>query len=160
VKLRDGFMIAALFVVWNLPGLLLGVPAELAAAGASGGGGEGPDLLNRVFGTLATLGGLWSLVVLILQSAIWGQYLQGGFGAALNVGAVFRRVRHNAGLTIVVGALAIVLSVLAVSGFAILIGGLVTLPYAAFVSAHLFGSYSRLTDEAVVIGHRPAVVPA
>jgi energy-coupling factor transport system substrate-specific component len=159
-KLRDGFMITALFVVWNVPGLLLGVPTELAAAGASGGGGQGPDLLNRAFGALATLGGLWSLVVLILQSAIWGQYLQGGFGAALNAGAVFRRVRYNAGLTIVVGALAIVLSVLAVSGFAILIGGLVTLPYAAFVSAHLFGSYSRLTDEAVAVGQRPAAVPA
>ena len=157
-KLRDGFLITALFLVWNIPGLLLGVPTELVAAGGSGGGG-GSDLLNRAFGALATLGGLWSLLVLILQSAIWGQYLQGGFGAALNVAAVFRRVRYNVGLTIVVGALAIVLSALAVSGFAILIGGLVTLPYAAFVSAHLFGSHSRLTDEAVAVA-RPAVVPA
>jgi energy-coupling factor transport system substrate-specific component len=160
-KLRDGFMITALFLVWNLPGLLLGVPTELVAAGASGGGGgsEGSDLLNRAFGALATLGGLWSLAVLILQSAIWGQYLQGGFGAALNVAAVLRRLRYNAGLTIVVGALAIVLSALAASGFAILIGGLVTLPYAAFVSAHLFGSYSRQTDEAVAVA-RPVVAPA
>lgn len=159
-KLRDGFMITALFVVWNLPGLLLGVPTELAAAGASGGGsGQGSDLLNRAFGTLATLGGLWSLVVLILQSAIWGQYLQGGFGAALNLGGVLRRVRYNAGLTIVVGALAIVLVALAVSGFAIVIGGLVTLPFAAFVSAYLFGSYSRLTDGAVAVA-RAAAAPA
>jgi hypothetical protein len=68
-------------------------------------------------------------------------------------------VRYNAGLTIVVGALAIVLSALAVSGFATLIGGLVTLPFAAFVSAHLFGSYSSLTDGAVAVA-RPAVAPA
>jgi energy-coupling factor transport system substrate-specific component len=155
-KLRDGFMITALFVVWNLPGLLLGASTELTATGA---GGEGQDLLNRALGVLATLGGLWSLVVLILQPAIWGQYLQGGFRVALDVGAVLRRVRYNTGLTIVVGALAIVLSVLAVSGFAILIGGLVTLPYAALVSAHLFGSYSRLTEAPVAVA-RPAVVPA
>jgi energy-coupling factor transport system substrate-specific component len=160
-KLRDGFMITALFLIWNVPGLLLGLPTELAAVGGSGGGagGEGHDLLNRAFGALATLGGLWGLVVLILQSAIWGQYLQGGFGAALNLAAVLRRVRYNTGLTIVVGALAMVLSVLAVSGFAILIGGLVTLPYAALVSAHLFGSYSRLTEAPVAVA-RPAVVPA
>jgi len=160
-KLRDGLMITGLFVVWNLPGLLLGVPTDLAASGASGtgAGGAGQDLLNRAFGVLATLGGLWSLVVLILQPAIWGQYLQGGFGAALNLGGVLRRVRYNAGLTIVVGALAIVLGALAVSGFVTLIGGLVTLPFAALVSAHLFGSYSRLTDGAAAVA-RPAAVPA
>lgn len=43
-------------------------------------------------------------------------------------------MRFNAGLTVVVGALAMVLTVLAFSGFLILIGGLVTLPYTAFVA--------------------------
>ena len=68
-------------------------------------------------------------------------------------------MRFNAGLTVVVGALAMVLTVLAFSGFLILIGGLVTLPYAAFVSAYLFGRYAALTDGAVARSS-VAAVPA
>jgi hypothetical protein len=51
------------------------------------------------------------------------------------------------GLTVVVGALTIVLVALAISGFVALgIGVLLTVPYASWVGAHVFGKYARLTD--------------
>jgi hypothetical protein len=155
-KLKDGFLITALFVVWNLPGILLGIPAELAAGIGNGAGGQGMRILIGALSALATLGGLWGLVVLMAQAAIWGQYLKGGFGAALNPAAVVRRVRFHAGLTVVVGALALVLAGLAFSGIVVVIGVLLTLPYASWVSAHLFGKYARLTDEAATVVLREA----
>jgi energy-coupling factor transport system substrate-specific component len=153
-KVVDGFRISALFLIWNLPGLLLGVPAEIAA----GTGGEA-GFLNGLFGAVATVGGVWTLLVVVLQSAIWSQYLRDGFAAALNAGAVLRRVRLNAGLAIVVGALVTVLSVLATSSLALILPGLLAIPYALAVGASLFGRYSRLTDGAVAVAE-PAPAPA
>jgi energy-coupling factor transport system substrate-specific component len=153
-KLWDGLKITAVFLLWNVPGLLLGLPAQVAA---DSGGGQG--FVNAVLGVIATLGGIWTLLVLIVQAAIWSQYLRDGFGGAHNLGAVLRRVRLNAGLAIVVGALVLVLAVLAIGGFALVIVGLLTVPYAVAVSANLFGRYARLTDAAVVVA-RHAVAPA
>jgi hypothetical protein len=142
-----------------LPGVLLGLPAELAP-GSAGGGGAAAMLATGALQTLAALGGLWWLFVLVAQAAVWAQYLQGGFLAALNVAAVFRRIKFHAGLTIVVGALTIVLGMLALSGLiALLLGALVTVPYAGWVCAHLFGKYSEITDTAVPAGGH-SMVPA
>jgi energy-coupling factor transport system substrate-specific component len=158
-KLKDGFGVIALLLIWMLPGVLLGLPAELAPGTASGGGAV-TMLATGALQTLAALGGLWELFVLVAQAALWAQYLQGGFGAALNVAAVFRRIKFHAGLTIVVGALTIVLWTLALSGLiVVLLGALVTFPYASWVCAHLFGKYSEITDSAVTVGGR-SMVPA
>jgi energy-coupling factor transport system substrate-specific component len=147
-KVLEGFLITVIFLIWNLPGFLLSLPTDLSAGNSSGDGSQGTPLLsNGVFGALAALGGLWGLLVLMAQSAIWGQYLEEGFVGAFRVGAVVRRIRFHVGLTIVVGALTIVLAGLAAIGFIALgIGVLLTVPYASWVGAHVFGKYARLTD--------------
>jgi energy-coupling factor transport system substrate-specific component len=139
-KLREGFLVVVILVVWMLPAVLLGLPQDVT-------GGGGPAILATGSQVLAALGGIWTLLVLLAQAAIWGEYLQGGFGAALDVPAVFRRVKFHSGLTVVVGALTIVLWLLAFSGLALAaLGVALTLPYAAWVSAYLFGKYARITD--------------
>ena len=100
---------------------------------------------------LVAVGGVWSLLILVIQPAIWSQYLQGGFRSAFNIAAIARRIRFNLGLTVVVGALGVVLLVVAVSGvFALLVGVLLTVAYAISVNAHLVGTYARATDAAAL----------
>ena len=101
---------------------------------------------------LAALGSLWGLLILAVQAALWSQYLHGGFRAGFNVPAIIRRLRFSLGLTVVVGALGIALSVMAVSGLIIVvIGVLLTAPYTSLVGAYIFGEFSRLTDDTVPI---------
>ena len=53
----------------------------------------------------------------------------------------------NPGLSVVVGVLVVVLSSIGLIGFAALvIGVLITYPYASFIGAYLVGQYARLTD--------------
>jgi uncharacterized membrane protein YesL len=140
LKLKDGFLLATLFSTWYLPGALLVLLAEISSA----------------LGALAALGGVWGLLILTTQAAIWSQYLEGGFRAGFDVAAIIRRVQFNLGLTIVVGAVGIALLAIALSGFIIVIGVLLTAPYASWVAAHLFGEYSRLTDETLTAGQDSA----
>jgi energy-coupling factor transport system substrate-specific component len=125
--LKDGFLVSLLLLTWQAPGIVLSafdLPATLVAAG-----------------------GLWGLLILIAQPAISSQYLQGGFRSGFNIAAVARRIRFNLGLTVVVGALGVVLLVAALSGvFALLIGVLLTVPYAICVNAYLLGTYAQATD--------------
>jgi energy-coupling factor transport system substrate-specific component len=147
-KVADGFLITVIFLLWNVPGFLLSLPADLSAGTAPSDASQGTPLVsNGLFGALGALGGLWGLLVVMAQAAIWSQYLEGGFVAAFKVGAIVRRIRFHVGLTVVVGALTIVLVALAISGFVALgIGVLLTVPYASWVGAHVFGKYARLTD--------------
>ena len=146
-KLKDGALILVLFLVWNIPGAVLTIPAGLATAD------PGQSALipnNPAYSVLAGIGSLWGVLALLLQAAIWSQYLKGGFWAALNVPAVLRRLRFNLGLTIVVGALTVALSVAGLVGLAaIVVGILVTLPYASWIGAYLVGRYARITDAAL-----------
>ena len=69
----------------------------------------------------------------------------------LNLAAVIRRVRVNLALSIVVGALVIVLTTIGLIGLgALAIGVLLTFPYASFVGAYLVGRYARLTERPVL----------
>jgi predicted Na+-dependent transporter len=100
-----------------------------------------------VAGIVAAAGSVWSLVVTLLEPAIVSQYLDHGFPGALNVAAVLRRVRVNLALSIVVGALVVALSTIGLIGLVLLlVGVLITFPYATFVGAYLIGQYARLTD--------------
>ncbi len=144
VKVKDGFLLLALLAIWNLPGIVLGIPADVAG-GEDGGGATRP---NAAVGVLGVLAGLWGLLVLVLQAPIWSQYVEGGFGAGFDLAAIGRRVRFNLGLTTVVAAMGIALSLLAVAGFAIVVvGALLTIPCAAWTWAHMVGTYSRITDQ-------------
>lgn len=124
-KLKDGFLISVITLIWNLPAIVLSIPDVNA---------------------LAVVAGLWGLLLFILAPAIWSQYLEGGFKAAFNLAAIVRRIRFHLGLTLVVGTLGMVLPVLGLIGLiGLLVGVLATFAYAVFVIAYLFGLYARLT---------------
>jgi hypothetical protein len=107
-------------------------------------------VVSSAAGIVAAIGSLWFLLVLLLEPAIFTQFLDRGIRGALNVRGVLRRLRVNVGLSIVVGALVIVLTAVGVIGLlGFLVGVLVTLPYASFVGAYLIGYYARLTDRNV-----------
>ncbi|TMD09177.1 MAG: DUF4013 domain-containing protein [Chloroflexi bacterium] len=139
-KLKDGFGILAVLLLWNIPGIVLTIPAGLVGdSGAS----------NGVLTALTALGSLWGLLVLVAEPPIFSQYLRGGFRAAFNLPAIVRRVRVNLGLALIVGALLIALSFAWVVGFLALgIGALATLTYASWVGAYLVGTYAATTDTA------------
>jgi energy-coupling factor transport system substrate-specific component len=133
-RLVDGGWVSLLFLAWYLPGAV-----ALAIAG---------DLFRGASGALDALGGVWGLLILFAQPAIWSQYLQHGFRAGFDVPAIARRMRFNPGLTSVVGVLGIGLLALALSGLAaVAVGVVLTGPYTAWVAAHLIGEFSGLTDE-------------
>jgi len=92
-KLRDGLLILGIFILWNIPGLILAIPAGMA--GDSGA-------WNGVPAALAALGSVWGLLVLVVEAPIYAQYLQGGFPATFNLAAIARRLRVSLGLALVV----------------------------------------------------------
>jgi energy-coupling factor transport system substrate-specific component len=150
-KLRDGLAIGVLLLAWYLPVLLLGIPVELANENAA------PDVL----GALAVVVGVWQVLVLVLQPAIWSQYLAGGLRAGFDVLAIGRRVRFNLGLTVVIGAVGVLLTMIALGGALVFaVGALLTIPYASWVGADLFGEYARITDPAVSKPPTPGTVRA
>jgi energy-coupling factor transport system substrate-specific component len=127
--LKDGFLVSVLLLTWQVPGIVLSLFDATVVAAA---------------------GGLWGLLVLVAQPAVLSQYLHGGFRSGFNVVDIARRIQFNLGLTVVVGALGVVLLVVAFSGIlALLVGVLLTIPYALYVNAHLVGNYARATDEAL-----------
>jgi energy-coupling factor transport system substrate-specific component len=151
-KLKDGFAILTVLLLWNIPGIVLAIPAGIA-------GDSGAP--NRALNALSALGSLWGLLVLVAEPPIFSQYLQGGFRAAFDVPAIVRRLRVNLGLALIVGALVMVLSTVWVVGFLALgIGALFTLTYASWVGAHLVGIYAAATDTAAGGAPRAVTRPA
>ena len=147
-NIKDGFKILAALLIWVVPSALLSIPAAIVEAAASEGSRQAlGGSISAVAGIIAAIGSVWSLVVLLLEPAIISQYIERGFWGALNARAVIRRVRVNLALSIVVGALVVVLTTIGLIGLAaIAIGVLVTFPYATFVGAYLVGRYAQLTD--------------
>jgi len=140
-KLKDGTLVLIIAIAWNIPGVILSIPAGLVT-----GRGTAATLLA----ILAGLGSLWGLFALVAWPPIYSQYLQAGVRAAFNVRAVIARFRSTLGLSIVIGALLIVLSTVWVVGFlAIGVGVLFTLTYASWIGSYLVGKYAALTDHAV-----------
>ena len=140
-KIKDGFAVTSLFILWSLPGIVVS---------AIGGILVDPSVelrLGPVGDVLSAVGNVWQIMVLVIQMPVWAQYLQGGFRAALSVRAIVRRLRVNPSLTVVVAALTLILLVIGVLGLiALVIGVVVSLTYMSFVWAHLAGIYARLTD--------------
>ena len=123
-KLKDGFLMSIVFLAWNVPPLVVSLFPQ----------------------PLVILGNLLGLLVVVLQPAIWSQYLSGGFRGAFDVAAVARRARFNLGLTLVVGALGIVVPVLGLLGLVgLLVGVVPAVAYAGLVVAFLFGEYELIT---------------
>jgi len=147
-NIKDGFKILAALFIWIVPSAVLSIPAAIVEAAASEGSGQAlGGSISAVAGLVAAIGSVWGLVVLLLEPAIISQYIERGFWGALNAAAVIRRVRVNLALSIVVGALVVVLTTIGLIGLAaIAIGVLVTFPYATFIGAYLVGRYAQLTD--------------
>jgi len=145
-KIKDGFKILAVILIWLIPSVLLSVPAAIVSAQQQQPTAAIDTTASDLAGIVAAAGSVWSLVVVLLEAAIISQYLDRGFLGALNVVAVLRRVRVNLALSIVVGALLVALSTIGLIGLVVLlVGVLITIPYASFVGAYLVGRYARVT---------------
>jgi len=146
-NIKDGFKVLAALLIWTLPGALLGIPAAIVDAAVNEGSRQAlGGSVSAVAAIVAALGSVWGVIVVLLEPAIISQYMDRGFRGALNLAAVIRRVRVNLALSIVVGALVVVLSTIGLIGLAALaIGVLVTFPYASYIGAYLIGRYARLT---------------
>jgi energy-coupling factor transport system substrate-specific component len=147
-KIKDGFKFSIALVVWYLPAIVLAIPGQVVAGVNEATGNPTPGAITSAAGILNTASSVWGLAVLVLEAAIISQYIDRGLGAALNPAGVLRRLRVNLGLTIVIGALVVVLTTIGLIGLAGLgIGVLLTFPYSAYVASYLVGQYARLTDQ-------------
>jgi hypothetical protein len=144
-KLREGFVLAVVLFIWNLPGSILsGTGSSIHCVGSSCA--YNPS-------ALAPLGGLYSLLLGLLTAAIWSQYLEGGFGAAFDFRAIFRRALLRPGMTVMVWLMAIVAGIIGGLGVILVgIGLLFTLPYAFAVIANLYGQFCQRTQSAAPAG--------
>jgi hypothetical protein len=137
-KIKDGFKFLVAILIWSIPSVILSIPS--AVVGEQSAAGE-------VAGIISAAGSVWGLVVLVFEPAIVSQYMDRGFLGALNPVAVIRRVRVNLALSVVVGALVVALSTISLIGLAaLLVGVLVTFPYASYVGAYLAGRYAGMTE--------------
>src|SRR6266550_4904498 len=146
--IKDGFKVLAALLIWTIPSALLSIPAAIVDAAVNEGSRQAlGGSISALAAIVAALGSVWGLMVLLLEPAIISQYIDRGFRGALNVAAVIRRVRVNLGLSIVVGALVVALSTIGLIGLvALIVGVLITLPYASYVGGYLIGQYARLTE--------------
>ena len=140
--IKDGFKFLLIILIWNVPAVVVSIPSTVVSDQSAAG---------ELAGILSAAGSVWVLLVTLLEPAIISQYMDRGFLRALNPVAVIRRARVNLALSIVVGALVFALATIGVIGLAaLLIGVLVTLPYASYVSAYLTGRYARLTESSAL----------
>jgi hypothetical protein len=140
-KLSDGFVLAVVLFIWSLPGSILSTGGSTQCVGTSCSYHAGP---------LAPLGGLYSFLLGFVIAAIWSQYLEGGFGAAFDFRAIFRRVTVHPGMTVLVWLMAAVAFIIGSLGVILLVVGLLfTLPYAFAVASHLYGQFAERTDSVI-----------
>jgi hypothetical protein len=146
-KLREGFVLAVVLFIWGLPGSILGSAGSFPLTCVGSTCSYAPN-------ALAPIGGLYTLLVGLLTAAIWSQYLEGGFTAAFDFRAIFRRVSLSPGMTVLVWLMGSIVA--AIIGFAgvILVGiGLFfTFPYAFAVTAHFYGQFCQRTSRVAPAG--------
>ncbi|HEU0025651.1 MAG TPA: DUF4013 domain-containing protein [Ktedonobacterales bacterium] len=142
-KLSDGFILAVVLFIWNLPGSILS-----SSAGSWQCVGSSCSYVPSALAPLAPLGGLYSLLLGLLTAAIWSQFLDGGFAAAFDFRAIFRRAGLHPGMTVLVWLMVIVVGIIAaIAGvLLIVIGLLFTIPYAMAVSSHLYAQFKQRTE--------------
>jgi energy-coupling factor transport system substrate-specific component len=160
-KLKDGVKINLVLGLWTLPALLLSFPGAVTSALREQPGFVIPAAITSLAGIVAAVGGMWTLLVLLLEPAIFTEFLDRGIRGGLNLARVTRRIRVNVALSVVVGALVIVLTFVGLIGLlGLLVGVLLTLPYASFVGAYLVGLYARLTTGPPEPTQRAPAAPA
>ena len=141
-KLGEGFILAVVLYIWQLPGSILSWGGSyIHCVGSS---------CTYTPNALAPLGGLYTLLLGLLTAAIWSQYLEGGFGAAFDFRAIFRRAGLRPGMTVMVWLMGIVAGIIGGLGVIVfVIGILFTLPYSFAVTANLYGQFCQRTERAV-----------
>lgn len=144
-KLADGFLLGVVLFVWGLPGTILSWGSfPIYCSGGSS--------CSYQPSALAPLGGLYTLLLGFLTAAIWSQFLEGGFGAAFDFRAIFRRAGLRPSLTVMVWLLNILAAIIAFLGlFLVGIGLLFTLPYGFAVTAYIYGQFSQRTQGAASV---------
>jgi Protein of unknown function (DUF4013) len=142
-KLREGFVLSVVLFIWGLPGSILSSAGSFPMHCVGSSCTYAPNVL-------APLGGLYTLLLGLLTAAIWSQYLQGGFGAAFDFRAIFRRAGLRPGMTVLVWLMGIVAGIIGGLGVIVVgIGLLFTLPYAFAVTSNLYGQFCQRTQSAV-----------
>ncbi len=142
-KLWEGFILAVVLFIWELPGSILSGTGSSVHCVAS--------TCSYTPNALAPLGGLYTLLLGLITAAIWSQYLEGGFGAAFDFRAIFRRAGMRPGMTGLVWRMVIVAAIIGGLGvIVIVIGLLFTLPYSFAVTSNLYGQFCQLTQRAAM----------
>ena len=142
-KLKEGFVLSVVLFIWGLSGSILSSAGSFPMHCVGSSCTYAPNVL-------APLGGLYTLLLGLLTAAIWSQFLQGGFGAAFDFRAIFRRAGLRPGMTVLVWLMAIVAGIIGGLGLIVVgIGLLFTLPYAFAVTANLYGQFCQRTEPAV-----------
>ena len=143
-KLKEGFVLAVVLFIWGLPGSILSWGgSSIHCVGSA---------CTYTPNALAPLGGLYTLLLGLLTPAIWSQYLEGGFGAAFDFRAIFRRAFLRPGMTVLVWLMSLVAAIIGGLGVIVVgIGLLFTLPYAFAVTANLYGQFCQRTQIAVML---------
>ncbi len=138
-KLKEGFVLAVVLFIWGLPGSILSWGSyPIFCVGSTCA--YNPS-------AFAPVGGLYSLLLSFLTAAIWSQFLEGGFGAAFDFRAIFRRAGLQPGMTVMVWLMATVAGIIGALGVILFVIGLLfTLPYAFAVTANLYGQFSQRTQ--------------
>ncbi len=140
-KLREGFVLAVVLFIWDLPASILGGSSVHCVESSC----------TYTPGVLAPLGGLYSLLLGLLTAAIWSQYVEGGFTSAFDFRAIFRRAGLRPGMTVMVWLMGIVAGIIGGLGVILVgIGLLFTLPYAFAVTANLYGQFCQRTQSAAI----------
>ena len=140
-KLAEGFVFAVVLFIWELPGSILSWAGTSTTCVGT--------VCTTTTNSLAPLGGLYSLLLGLLTPAIWSQFVEGGFGAAFDFRAIFRRAGMYPGMTVLVWLMAIVAGIIGGLGVILLVVGvLFTLPYAFAVIANLYGQFGQRTRSA------------
>lgn len=146
-KLHDGWFLSIAFLIWFVPLLIVAVLYASAASCTSLESGERTCTANGVVTLLVVLA---SVLYYLLLPGIWAQFLAGGLKATLDVAAVFRRAFFKPGLTLLVLLLYIAtIFIAAVGVIGLLVGVLITYPYAFVIQGHLYGQFAKITDRAV-----------
>jgi hypothetical protein len=134
----DGLMVAIIELVYALPiiaaSVCLGTPLGILS--------ENSDAAASVLGSaLGCFNLLWAIVMSFLLPAAIAFYAKAGdLGAAFRFGEILSWVRDNFATYLVTAVMAWVASLIGGLGFLVCgVGWLLTIPYAEFVTSHLYG---------------------
>lgn len=133
----DGLLVTIIGIVYALPiiivGLCLGAPIGIA--------GEESAAAAAFGSILGCLNFMWAIVMSFLLPAAIAFYVkEGELAAAFRFGEIWSFVRGNLNIYLITAIMAWVAGLLAGLGFLVcLIGLLVTIPYAEFVTGYLYG---------------------